>query len=179
MSSNILQAPLTDGKECGDPTLGICQQSVCINNTCVFEPDQFALQEPCLCGYCVECNATSVNCGANCQYFPPSANLLTQPKPTSLLLAAPCQYDVLMVEIDNGCYANFTRDESGYFNITKPTECLGGSGKNTALNSRVRFYGYGDPLYNETTCPDPFTQPEFCLREDGTFEGGSFEIHSA
>ena len=154
---------------------------MCENNTCVFDSTQFDNQEPCLCGYCVECNETSVNCGGNCQYFPPSVSLETRPKPTSLLLAAPCQYDVLTVEIDgpNGCFANFTRDASGYFNITKPQECIGGSGKNTALNSRVRFYGYGDPLYNETTCPDPFTQPEFCLREDGTFEGGSFEIHSA
>ena len=63
MSFCHIQAPLTDGLECGDPALGLCQQSECLNNECIFSPDQFGVQTTlCLCGLCVECPDPPVQC---------------------------------------------------------------------------------------------------------------------
>ena len=51
---SYLQAPDVDGVPCGDPSLGLCQQSECLNNECIFSPDQFGAQTTlCLCGLCV------------------------------------------------------------------------------------------------------------------------------
>ena len=164
------QAPLTDGLECGDPNLGLCQTSRCINNTCVFDPVQFDTETQCLCGVCTECTNETEFCGANCAYDTDNVTGSNRPKPTSLLLAVPCQYDVLEVDIGNDCIRNVTRDPGGFFNISSPPEC--GTGKNVGIQPRIRFFGYGDPMFNETTCKIGY--PEYCR-----FSDFSFEIHTS
>ena len=193
--SGLIQA-FVDGTECGDPSLGLCQQSECIDDECVFSPVQ--TNQSCLCGVCVDCDEAPdpQNCGGNCQYLGNQVNLdlnnntFTAKPPSSLLLSVPCQYDNLTISVAN-CDNQITyfRNPEGYFNISKPRDdpsCAGG----TRLNPRVIFEGgefsYGDPPYNCTNSPeclrdDPFntTTCACCIYDEFCQINGQWEIHSS
>ena len=190
LSIQFQSQTLPDGSVCGDPDLGICQQSSCVENECVFTPTQFELSQTCLCGACVECDETSENCGGNCQFFSKNnTDGITPKPPTSLLLSVPCKYDFIWASVAGCDPFQFFRNEEGYFNITKP---VGDPSCNTnpGLQPRLLFLGevngeitaYGDPPYNasnpggNTDCTAFDERPEcvcnwieFC-KPDGTWE---------
>lgn len=119
-------------------------------------------------------------CGGNCQYDSDSATRATRPKPSSLLIAAPCYTEVLQIRLgspNSECFLNFTRNEDGYFNISVPKDEFGNPNdpncQFNTLSPRVRFFDYGDPPYDEVTCPVEGGAPEFCAQT------GSFEIHTS